>query len=99
MVNLRQWELNANFTEQSDSLLTVAGWNTMIGIAQRYQAAFPTLLPNVFNQTTFRFRHTHTQRSIASVQAFADGLFGSNAFENVVYDDVPERDTLLRVSF
>lgn len=71
----------------------------MMGIARRYQAAFPTLIPDAFNQTAFRFRHTHTQRSIASTQAFADGLFGANAFENVVFDDVPARDTLLRVSF
>lgn len=96
--NLRNWELNQNLTAEAESLQTVAGWNTMLGIAHRYQNAFPTLLPLTYNPSNFRFRHTDRQRSQASIQAFADGLFGSNAFERVVFDSVPERDTLLRVS-
>lgn len=97
VANLRQWQLNANLTEATESLLTVAGWDIMLDIARRYQAAFPTLIANVFNQTNFRFRHSYLQRSRASTQAFADGLFGANAFENVVFDAVPDRDLLTRV--
>lgn len=96
--NIRNWQLNTNLTAETESLLTVAGWDIMLGIAHRYQSAFPRLLPLVYNVNSFRFRHTDRQRSRGSIQAFADGLFGSNAFERVVFDEVPQRDTLLRVS-
>lgn len=95
--NLRSWNGNPNLTASNADLLTVSGWNIMLGIAHRYQAAFPTLLPLTYNRDNFRFRHTDRQRSQASVRAFADGLFGSAAFESVSFETVPERDTLLRV--
>lgn len=97
VANLRQWQLNANLTEANESLLTASGWDIMLGIARRYQAAFPGLISDVYNQTNFRFRHSFLQRSRASTQAFADGLFGTNAFENVVFDAVPDRDLTIRV--
>lgn len=96
--SIRDWEANTNLTAETESLLTVAGWDIMLGIAHRYQAAFPTLLPLVYSPTQFRFRHTDRQRSNASIRAFADGLFGSRGFERVQFDTVPARDTLLRVS-
>ena len=80
-------------------MLTVAGWNIMLGIAHRYQMAFPTLLPLSYNRNNIRFRHTTAQRSQGSIRAFADGLFGWNAFERVVFEAVPEQDLLLRVSY
>lgn len=95
--NLRNWQLNTNLTRETESLLTVAGWNIILGIAHRYQLAFPSLLPLVYNPMNIRFRHTDRQRSQGSIRAFADGLFGSNAFERVVFEAVPDRDTFLLV--
>jgi multiple inositol-polyphosphate phosphatase / 2,3-bisphosphoglycerate 3-phosphatase len=95
---LHNWRLNTNLTAEFSSDLTVSGWNVMLGIAHRYQLAFPSLLPLIYNRNNFRFRHTDRQRTQASVRAFADGLFGSRSFERVVFDDVPGRDILLRVS-
>lgn len=68
----------------------------MLGIAHRFQAAFPSLLPLTYNANNIRFRHTDRQRSQGSIRAFADGLYGSNAWQRVEFDAVPERDTLLR---
>lgn len=95
---LRQWQPSANLTAATAGLLTVEGWNTMENLARRFQKAFPTLLPTTYNQTLFRFRHTQLQRTVGSVQAFADGLFGLNGHQSVIYDEVPARDTLIRVS-
>jgi hypothetical protein len=45
------------------------------------------------------FRHTIRQRSQGSIRAFADGLFGPNGFQSVVFENIPEQDTFLRVRF
>lgn len=50
--------MDSNITIEFESFLTVAGWNVMQDLAQRYQAAFPTLLPTIFNAQQYFFRHT-----------------------------------------
>ncbi|CAO1429350.1 unnamed protein product [Diamesa serratosioi] len=88
------WTFDSNLTMQGHSL-TVAGWNVMQDLAQRYQAAFPTLLPFTYNRQQFLFRHTVRQRSQGSIRAFADGLFGFNGFQSVTFETVPTTDTFL----
>lgn len=95
---IRDWRANSNITLENADLLTVSGWNIMQNLAQRYQNAFPTILPRVYNRTQFLFRHTFRQRSQGSIRAFADGLFGGDAFQNVTFENVPDQDTFLRVS-
>jgi hypothetical protein len=95
---IRDYVVDSNVTIENESLLTVRGWNSMMNLAQRFQNSFPTLLPSDYNRTQFLFRHTFRQRSQGSIRAFTDGLFGGNAFERVVFEDIPVQDTLLRVS-
>lgn len=92
---IRNWRFDSNITADNEQLLTVTGWNEFQGLAQRYQAAFPTLLPSTYSQNHYFFRTTHTQRALASMQAFADGLFGFNGFENVQFEDVPAQDFVM----
>lgn len=68
----------------------------MISIARRYQQAFPTLLPSVYNPARFTFRHTDRQRTQATVRAFMDGIFGFNGHQQVFVEPVPSPDRLLR---
>lgn len=68
----------------------------MKAIAQRYQRAFPTLLPSGYNRARFTFRHTDRQRTQATVRAFADGLFGHNGYQQVFVEPLPNPDALLR---
>lgn len=70
----------------------------MQNLAQRYQNLFPTLLPRIYNRTQYVFRHTSRQRSQGSIRAFADGLFGPNGFQSVVFEPIPEQDSFLRVN-
>lgn len=93
---INQWMFDPNITLEMEQLLTTSGWNELQGMAQRYQLSFPTLLPSTYSPTDYYFRTTDTQRTIASLQAFADGLFGVNGHEQVEYEDIPERDYLLR---
>lgn len=78
------------------SLTTEAGVTAMENIARRFQQAFPDILSETYSPDRFHFRHTETERTNTSIRAFASGLFGSAASQNVVYEDVPERDWLLR---
>lgn len=93
----RDWRADPNITVESANLLTPSGWNIMQDLGQRYQSVFPTLLPRPYNRTNYLFRHTDSQRSQGSIRAFADGLFGENGHQNVVFEDIPAVDWFLRV--
>lgn len=68
----------------------------MKAIAQRYQRAFPTLLPSTYKRNVFTVRHTDRQRTQATVRAFADGIFGFNGYQQVFVEPVLTPDRLLR---
>lgn len=93
---IRNWQFDTNITSENDQYLTVSGWDEVIGIAKRYQEAYPTLLPTDYSPRDYFFRSTSAQRTLASLRAFADGLFGYNGFEQVLFDEIPDLDVLLR---
>lgn len=94
--SIYNWVFDANITVSQEQFLTVSGWNIVKNLARRYQRAFPTLLPSVYDRSRFTFRHTDRQRTQATVRAFADGLFGENAYRFVFFPDPPNPDALLR---
>lgn len=67
----------------------------MQNIAWRFQQHYPNIFPPTYSRDRFLFRHTESERTNTSIRAFAYGLF-REAGEDVVYEDVPERDVLLR---
>lgn len=75
---------------------TEAGVVAMQNIARRYQQVFPDILTANYSRARFLFRHAESERSNTSIRAFASGLFGDAASQNVVYEDVPEADWFLR---
>jgi len=93
---LHDWRFDTNITVDKESYLTISGWNEFVGIGQRFQAAFPTLLPANYSTRDYFFRHTDRQRTLASLRAFADGLFGYNGHEQVEFEDIADPDLLLR---
>lgn len=93
---LRDWTIGAFFNQQNAGLITEGGELAMHNIARRFQQAFPDILTETYNANRFHFRHTETARTNASIRAFATGLFGQAGAQNVVYEDVPERDWLMR---
>jgi multiple inositol-polyphosphate phosphatase/2,3-bisphosphoglycerate 3-phosphatase len=93
---ITSWVLDPNITLDSAELLTVSGWNIMEGLGRRWQERYPTLLPSTYNQQTYFFRSAHEQRSVGSIRAVADGLFGPNGHQGVVFEPIPFEDTLLR---
>lgn len=92
---IRNWRFDPNITLEMNEALVEAGWNEIQGLAQRYQAAFPTLLPSTYVRSDYLFRFTNTVRTLASMRAFADGLFGFNGYQQVGFEDVPDDSDLL----
>lgn len=78
-------------------MMPVSGWDIMQNLAQRYQALFPSLLPSTYSRSDYYFRVSDRQRSVASLRAFADGLFGPNGYMDVEFEEAPGQDTLLHV--
>ncbi|KAG4075107.1 hypothetical protein HA402_013502 [Bradysia odoriphaga] len=74
---------------------SVAGWNEVQGIAQRYQAVFPTLLPSTYSLADYSFRSMNQPGMISSIAAFADGLFGLNGHQQVDFENIDDPDLLL----
>lgn len=96
--NIRNWRMNPNVTVDRNSELVETGWNELRGLAQRFQAAYPTILPSSYNRSLFLFRGTDRQRTVASLQGFADGLFGASGWPSVQFEAISDPDLLLRVS-
>lgn len=90
------WRFDPNITVEIEQFLHVAGWNEAKNLIQRYQRAFPTLLPPIYNRNRFTFRNTDRQRTQATVRAIADGLFGHNEYQQVFVEPLPNPDRLLR---
>lgn len=93
---IARYSWNQNITVAIEQHLTVSGWNIVKELAERYQRYFPSLLPRSYNPAQFTFRHTDRQRTQATLRAFADGLFGENAYRGVFMPVPPNPDNLLR---
>lgn len=81
---------------ENEQFLTVSGWNELVQLAERYQSTFPSLLPSTYSRNDYFFRSTDTQRTIGTLRAFADGLFGFNQYQQVDFEDIDAPDILLR---
>lgn len=92
---LKNWTLDRSIAFENAQHLTSAGWDEIEGIAQRYQAVFPSLLSSTYSPNDYFFRSTAAQMTERSLHAFTDGLFGPGGHEQVQFEEVPERDYFL----
>ena len=91
---LAAWRIT--FTEDDIMKLAEEGENEMIDLAERYQSRFPSLMPEVYDNRTYRFKYTATQRTEESARNFATGLFGRHSSHRVQYPEAVYRDPVLR---
>ncbi|XP_026670579.1 multiple inositol polyphosphate phosphatase 1 isoform X2 [Ceratina calcarata] len=89
-----QWEIT--FTEDDVMKLVEEGENEMIDISERYQSRFPSLMPEIYDNQTYRFKYTATQRTEKSAKSFAIGLFGKYNSERIQYPKPEHADPVLR---
>ncbi|XP_034242728.1 multiple inositol polyphosphate phosphatase 1-like [Thrips palmi] len=76
---LSRWHLNV--TEDKALWLTGQGQADLSFLARRLKRRLPELLNNTYPANRFKFRHTSSQRTQESAEAFASGLFDRNRNE------------------
>uniref|UniRef100_A0A0A1X3Q6 Multiple inositol polyphosphate phosphatase 1 n=2 Tax=Zeugodacus cucurbitae TaxID=28588 RepID=A0A0A1X3Q6_ZEUCU len=91
---LSMWKWNASITFDQEEYLTQQGYEDLRGTAKTYQRFYGDVLTKNYNNSHYKFRHTDTQRTTESFNAFVEGLFGVN--NNVQPEPIPEQDLLLR---
>ncbi|XP_063973930.1 multiple inositol polyphosphate phosphatase 1 [Diachasmimorpha longicaudata] len=91
---LRDWK--TDLKDGDEMRLTEEGENEMIGLGERFQERFPELMPEKYDNKTFKFKFTQKQRTEESAKCFTIGLFGKKGSENVWYPPSEEKDPILR---
>lgn len=94
---LKNWQWDANVTEDRGGSLTGQGWNDLKYLAIQFQTAFPRLLENIYSPQKYQFRYTTTERTNASLKGFQEGLFGEYAYDHIKSPLPLETDMLLKV--
>ncbi|KAK1133946.1 hypothetical protein K0M31_011733 [Melipona bicolor] len=90
----KEWKIT--FTKDDVMKLTEEGEDEMIDIGERYQSRFPTLMPEIYDTQTYKFKYTATQRTEESAKNFATGLFGRHNSYRVQYPEAEHKDPVLR---
>ncbi|XP_067005403.2 multiple inositol polyphosphate phosphatase 1 [Anabrus simplex] len=75
--SLKSWTFN--LTVDDDNKLTPQGEEDLQFLARRLKQLFPSLLSTPYKSDLYHFRSTDTQRTKASAENFAKGLFGSSS--------------------
>ncbi|XP_076386855.1 multiple inositol polyphosphate phosphatase 1 [Megachile rotundata] len=84
------------FTENDMMKLAEEGEDEMINLGERYQARFPTLMTEIYDNQSYKFKYTATQRTEESAKNFATGLFGRHGSRKVWYPEAEHKDPILR---
>ncbi|XP_051168153.1 multiple inositol polyphosphate phosphatase 1 isoform X2 [Leptopilina boulardi] len=89
-----KWKVT--FDLNQSKTLAEEGENEMIDLAERFQSRFPSILIKNYDNTTYKFKYTATQRTELSAKNFALGLFGMKKSQNVLYENAEKDDPILR---
>ncbi|KPJ06196.1 Multiple inositol polyphosphate phosphatase 1 [Papilio machaon] len=82
---------------EKEKFLTYEGQNEMILLAERTLKRFPNAIKREYNNNTFEFRYTATQRAQQSARYFTVGLFDKKISQQVVFAPATKIDMVLRV--
>ncbi|CAH0563865.1 unnamed protein product [Brassicogethes aeneus] len=77
---LKRWRWNDTIREDRASDLTSEGVNELKMLARRYKAKFPQVLQEQYNERSYYFQYTDTDRTHDSYQAYIDGLFNQESY-------------------
>lgn len=92
---IKNWHFDTSITPDRARDFIPFGWEEAKAPAQRYQDAFPSLLPGKYSHSHYFFRSANTNRTVGHIRAFADGLFGVDGYKQVEFEDIPEPDFLI----
>jgi hypothetical protein len=91
----RSW--TSKLKDKDEKRLTHEGEDEMLLLAERLQNRFPSILSNVYSDSSIKLKFTATQRTKKSAQAFAAGLFGRNVVKDIRFPEPLTKDPILRV--
>ncbi|GLV32949.1 Multiple inositol polyphosphate phosphatase 2 [Carabus blaptoides fortunei] len=91
---IRDWHVQINADDEK--LLTHEGEDEMLNLAERMQLRYPTILSDIYSNTSYKFKYTATQRAEQSAKYFASGLFGRDTSSAVWYPAPLHKDPVLR---
>ncbi|XP_046397097.1 multiple inositol polyphosphate phosphatase 1 [Ischnura elegans] len=94
LYNFGNWSTNVE--EANEKQLTHEGEDEMQDLAERWLNRLPSLLTENYDNSSYEFRHTATQRTALSARQFATGLFGRYKAAHVWYPEAIARDPLIR---
>ncbi|KAL0894031.1 hypothetical protein ABMA27_014097 [Loxostege sticticalis] len=81
---------------EQEKYLTKEGQDEMILLAERMQKRFPNAVKNKYNNQTFQFRYTATERAQQSARYFTIGLFDKKDAQGVIFSPAKKIDPVLR---
>lgn len=90
----KKWEIKLANTDKMK--LTHEGEEEMLNISERMQSRFPSLLSNIYSNTSYLFKYSYSQRTRKSAHYFARGLFGRDTAKFVWYPEPLKKDPILR---
>ncbi|EEB16594.1 multiple inositol polyphosphate phosphatase 1 precursor, putative [Pediculus humanus corporis] len=73
---LKSWSFNVKMSDAN--LLTKQGYSDLYFLAKRLKTKYQSFFQKGYSPNLFRFRHTDSERTRQSAQAFAEGLFEPN---------------------
>uniref|UniRef100_A0A2A4JZC4 2,3-bisphosphoglycerate 3-phosphatase n=1 Tax=Heliothis virescens TaxID=7102 RepID=A0A2A4JZC4_HELVI len=92
--NIQDWQ--PDLDPEKESHLTLEGKDEMILMAERMQKRFPNAIKEKYNNKTFLFRYTATQRTQQSARHFTNGLFEQRDLKDIIFKPATRVDTVLR---
>ncbi|XP_059618260.1 multiple inositol polyphosphate phosphatase 1 [Phlebotomus argentipes] len=90
----RTWNFQLDDDEQK--FLVPEGEDELIELAERIQNRFPDLFFDQYDNSTYKFKYTDTQRAKKSAESFATGLFGRHNIKQIWYPKAEKKDPILR---
>ncbi|XP_052757563.1 multiple inositol polyphosphate phosphatase 1 isoform X1 [Galleria mellonella] len=92
--DLEEWTSTLDI--EREKYLTLEGRDEMILLAERTQNRFPNAIKNKYNNKTFLFRYTATERAQQSARYFTNGLFEKKDAQDVIFLPATKVDPVLR---
>ncbi|KAG8224479.1 hypothetical protein J437_LFUL003202 [Ladona fulva] len=89
-----EWTLKVE--EANEKQLAHEGEDEMKDLGERWLQRLPSLLTESYDNNSYEFRHTATQRTALSARSFAIGLFGRHKAAHVWYPQPIAKDPLIR---
>lgn len=93
---LKEWNPPPTLAETDEKILVEQGRVELRGIGRRFKERFSTLLDKKYDNSTFKFKFTKTERAAESCKNFVEEIVGAKDAPYVWYPEALAADPILR---